>query len=107
MRYFRTGALFTVLEIAHLFLLGLYLYNHRQYHRPALGLGVQVLADLVADERLQIVGFHFLVRWEALHEAADALADLVQHLLVLFEVDEAARDDVGIFEELVPCRGPW
>ena len=37
---------------------------------------------------------------EALEQAANALSDLVEHVLVFFEVNETARDDIRIFEQV-------
>src|SRR6185503_16025198 len=79
----------------------------RQDHRPAFGFIVHKLADLVADKRFQIVGFDFAARRDPADNAPQALSDLLENFAVLFEVDEAARDNVRAFHEsaVLPLHG--
>src|SRR3989344_5293445 len=79
----------------------LYLDDHRQYHRSSLGLGEEVLADAVAEVVADILRVHGLrARGRVLDDFFDFFADVFHEFLVLAEINEAAREDVGRAAEL-------
>ncbi len=77
----------------------LYLYYHRQDHRPPAGFIEEELADLVADERFQIIRIGLVVVRQSREQRADPFSYLFEYFLILFEIDETARNNVGIFKK--------